>query len=54
LERGTNFSEFLDIRIRLMERSLYFKTYWALTPQMVMPRNANPFPERSHVAAFSQ
>jgi hypothetical protein len=48
------FLELLDIKFIQLERRPNFKTYWALTPQMVMPRNANPFPERGHVAAFSQ
>jgi len=48
------FFELLDINLIQLVRRLDLKTYWALTPQMAMPQNANPFLERSHVAAFSR
>jgi len=46
------FFELLDIELIQLERRLNFKIYWALPSQMAMPRNANLFPERSHVVAF--
>ena len=48
------FFELLYINLIQLVRRLDLKTYWALTPQMAMPQNANPFLERSHVAAFSR